>query len=79
MGCCRIGHGQGREALHSVGTIVSQLDGPSLCDCNCVVDGMGGEEDRDRDNQSEIFMNQTGKKTDPPHPVDLLYCPLLVW
>lgn len=47
MGCCGIGHGQSRKALDSVCTIISQLDGPSLCDCNCIFNGMGGEEDRD--------------------------------
>lgn len=34
---CRVGHGQSLEALDPVCTVVSQLDGPALCDCNCGV------------------------------------------
>lgn len=52
MGGCGVGHGQSGKALHSVRAVISQLDGPSLCDCNCVFNGMDGE---DRDSQSELW------------------------
>lgn len=56
MGCCCIGHGESRKALDSVCTIISQLDGPSLRDCNCAINGMNGGEKGD--NQSELSWTQ---------------------
>lgn len=56
MGCCCIGHGESRKALDSVCTIISQLDGSSLRDCNCAINGMNGGEKGD--NQSELSWTQ---------------------
>lgn len=36
LGCCSVGHGQSLQALDSICTVVSQLNGPTLCDRNCV-------------------------------------------
>ncbi len=41
-GCCCVGHGQSLKALDSICTVISQLNGSTLCDCNCVF----GERDR---------------------------------
>lgn len=40
--CCSVGHGQRLKALDSICTVISQLNGPTLCDCDC----MFGEGDR---------------------------------
>lgn len=32
--CCCVGHGQSLKALDAICTIISQLDGSTLCDCN---------------------------------------------
>lgn len=41
-GSCRVGHGQRLKALHAICTVVGQLNGATLCDCDCVI----GERDR---------------------------------
>lgn len=42
LGCCCVGHGQSLKSLDSICTVISQLNSPALCDCNCVF----GERDR---------------------------------
>lgn len=73
MGCCCIGHGERREALDSICTIISQLDGPSLCDCNCAFNGMDGEEKGGSQSRRHLSFKNGHLR------VHLLYCPLLVW
>lgn len=45
--CC-IGHGQSLKALDSVCAIISQLNGPTLRDCNCVFDEQKNQRRVDR-------------------------------
>lgn len=40
-GSCRVGHGQRLKALHAICTVVGQLNGATLCDCDCVIGKKG--------------------------------------
>lgn len=43
--CCSVGHGQSLEALDSICAVISQLNGPALCDRNCTI----GETEKKRE------------------------------
>lgn len=67
-GCCWVGHGQSLKALDSIRTIISQLNGSTLCDCNCAF----GERRRgEKGTNTGIHQIKEKKKT--------FKCVLIIW